>query len=255
MKKSDISEFCCPFIIWLEWGAASLLSRMQTRIFPQVLALKSCTKVSSVIVYCLRPDRCVPSMAQTSLSINAGTAAQWLFSSALAPHTSATPATMISSEWQAYPKRSCPIVLQVLSSSVYCTWPKRVRTKITGLCLCLLQGPKENSWREQSALYMWFIHQQGRNLPWGVGFVEMPTPSKEVFTENQFVYCDFCLWLKLSREAQLLHGRVSWTLDQVSALRQEFPGLLLLTSVPRSLLRTCCGSCGFRVIRNMNNRI
>lgn len=90
----------------------------------------------------------------------------------------------------------------------------------------LLQGPRENSSREQSAHYMWFTHQQGRNLLWGVGFVGMPTPSKDVFG-NQFVYCDFCLWLKLSREAQLLHGRVSRTLDQVSALRQESSGLTL----------------------------
>lgn len=70
--------------------------------------------------------------------------------------------------------------------------------------------------REQSALYMWFTRQRGRNLPWGVGFVETPTPSKDVFTETQFVYCDFCVWLTLRGKAQLLHGRVSWTLDQVS---------------------------------------
>lgn len=64
---------------------------------------------------------------------------------------------------------------------------------------------------------MWFTHQRGRNLPWGVGFVETPTPSKDVFTETQFVYCDFYVWLTLRGKAQLLHGRVSWTLDQVSA--------------------------------------
>lgn len=173
-------------------------------------------------------NRCVPSMAQTFLSINAGTAAQWLFSSALAPRTSAMPATMISSEWQASPKKSCPTVLQVLSSSVNDTGPKKYTPKWLDCVYAFLwQGPKENSLREQNVLYMWFTHLRGRNLPWGVGFVEMPTPSKDIFTENQFVYCDFYLWLKLSGKAQLLHGRVSWTLDQVSAPSRESSALLL----------------------------
>lgn len=66
---------------------------------------------------CLLFTRCAPSMAQTSWSINAGTAARWLFSSALAPHTSATPAMMTSSEWPVSPRRNCPIVLQVLNDS------------------------------------------------------------------------------------------------------------------------------------------
>lgn len=74
--------------------------------------------------------RCAPSMAQTSWSINAGTAALWLFSSALAPHTSATLAMMTSSEWPVSPRRNCPIVLQVLLSARWwkmlnyseCTW-------------------------------------------------------------------------------------------------------------------------------------
>lgn len=143
------------------------------------------------------------------------------------------PATMISSEWQAFPKKSCPTVLQVLSSSVNHSGPKQITHQIT--CAFLWQGPKENSLREQSALYMWFTHQRERNLPWGVGFVEMPTPSKDVFTENQVVYCDFYLWLKLSGKAQLLHGRLSWTLDQASAQSQE-------SSAPLLRWHQCAGS-------------
>ncbi|KAL7385348.1 hypothetical protein ABVT39_020036 [Epinephelus coioides] len=41
---------------------------------------------------------------------------------------------------------------------------------------------------------------------------------------------------KLSREAWLLHCQVSWTLDQVSVLRQESSGLL---SLPTSVSRLC----------------
>lgn len=83
----------------------------------------------------------------------------------------------------------------------------------------------------------------------------------KTLTENQFVYCDFCLWLKPTCEARLLHGQVSWTLDQVSALRQE--------SSESSGLLLCCwhqyqgsakdpgwGSFGYRVAwMKKNNRI
>lgn len=85
--------------------------------------------------------------------------------------------------------------------------------------------------------------------------------NDKTLTENQFVYCDFCLWLKPTCEAQLLHGQVSWTLDQVSALRQE--------SSESSGLLLCCwhqyqgsakdpgwGSFGYRVAwMKKNNRI
>lgn len=98
-------------------------------------------------------------------------------------------------------------------------------------CLIVLQGPKASSWRVLSALCMWFTHQRGRSSLWAVGCAEMPTPSKitekETFTENQFVYCDFWLLLKLSHEAWLWQCQVSWTLDQDSALSQESSGLLL----------------------------
>lgn len=173
--------------------------------------------------YFLLFTRCAPNMAQTSWSINAGTAAQWLFSSALAPHTSATPAMMTSRGWPVSPRRNFPIVLQ---------------------------DPKASSWRVPNALCMWFTHQRGRSSPWAVGFAEMPTPSKQhkPFTENQFVYCDFQLLLKLSREAWFLHCQVSWTLNQVFALRQESSGLLFYQhQYPGSATNTSCGSFGFRV--------
>lgn len=109
----------------------------------------------------------------------------------------------------------------------------------------LSQGPKASSWRVLSALCMWFTHQRGRSLPWAVGCAEMPTPSKQnkTFTENQFIYCDFWLRLKLSHEAWLLHRQVSWTLlDQVSALRQESSGLLFYQhQYPGSATNTSCG--------------
>lgn len=114
----------------------------------------------------------------------------------------------------------------------------------------LSQDPKASSWRVPNALCMWFTHQRGRSSPWAVGFAEMPTPSKQhkPFTENQFVYCDFQLLLKLSREAWLLHCQVSWTLNQVFALRQESSGLLFYQhQYPGSATNTSCGSFGFRV--------
>lgn len=121
------------------------------------------------------------------------------------------------------------------------------------------QGPKASSWRVLSALCMWSTHQQGRSSPWAVGCAEMPTPSKQhrTFTENQFVYCDFWLLLKLSREVWLLHCQVSWKLDQVTALRQESSGLLFYQHpYPGSAPNTSCGSFGFRVtwMEKKNNR-
>lgn len=217
--------------------------------------------------------RCAPSMAQTSWSINAGTAALWLFSSALAPHTSATLAMMTSSEWPVSPRRNCPIVLQVLLSALLwkmlnyseCTWlgggwhRKKNRKDRWHIVLSFLsQGPKASSWRVLSALYMWFIHQQGRSSPWAVGSAEMPTLSKQQdFTENQFVYCDFCLRLKPRHETKLLHGQVSRTLDQGSALRRESSGLLSCWhQYPSCAMGTGCGSFGFKVTwMKKNNRV
>lgn len=95
-------------------------------------------KVGMLSDYFMCPfARCAPSMAQTSLSINAGTAALWLFSFALAPHTSAMPATMTSRGWQAYPRRNCLIVLQVPDCCIVCaTWKNDGPVKVYSCILC-----------------------------------------------------------------------------------------------------------------------
>lgn len=189
-------------------------------------------------------------MAQTSWSINAGTAALWLFSSALAPHTSAMPATMTSSGWPVSPKRNCPIVLQVLLTAflwknkiIWKTKQKTVERYIYTYDMLFLfflsQGQKASSWREQSAPCTWFTHQQGRSLPWAVGCAGMPTPSKPQDSDWKPVCL---LWFLPVAETHLWSSALAWSslLDTGPSfcsaprvLRVLRSAPLLLTSEPR----------------------
>lgn len=128
--------------------------------------------------------RCALSMEQISWSINAGTAARWLYSSALAPRTFAMPAMMTSRGWPVSLRRNCPIVLQVLdlmtnNARLFLVSVSSNVMIYFSSSLFWSQALKESSWKELSALCMWFTHQLGRSLLWAVGFVGMLTPFKQ----------------------------------------------------------------------------
>ncbi|KAG0697764.1 hypothetical protein GWK47_026231 [Chionoecetes opilio] len=95
--------------------------------------------------------RCAPNTAPTSSSTSVATAAQWPCSSASAPPTSVTPATMTFSASPTYPRLICPAALPV---------------------------PAPTSRRARSVPCTCNIHPQGRSLPWAVEFAATLTPSE-----------------------------------------------------------------------------